>query len=309
VENDFVRTDQDQFVWQNDISLPLGKALIATEWLGQKLTASQSYDKTKRTIRSLLAGWSASVDSHRWQFNLRRDDITETGAKTTGAFSYGYQFSDTLRASASYGTAYKAPSMNALYYPGQGNPDLKPEFARNRELALHYATGRHDASITYFENNIDDLIQWAESPVGSGIFLPDNIASARITGWALVYKGSFGPLSLRAGIDLQDPRDTENGNRLARRARERANLGAEYAVGAWTVGGELVSTGERYSDARNTERMGGFTLANLTATYRIDQNLSLFGRINNLFDKQYELVNDYGVSGVNALVGIRYQPK
>ena len=55
--------------------------------------------------------------------------------------------------------------------------------------------------------------------------------------------------------------------------------------------------------------MGGFTLTNLTATYRIDQNLSLFGRINNLFDKQYELVNDYGVSGVNALVGIRYQPK
>ncbi len=314
VEFSAVRTDQDQVAWQNDINLPLGKALLAAEWLKQRLTASQGYDKTERTIKSLLAGWSASADAHRWQFNLRRDDITETGAKTTGALSYGYQFSDAFRASASYGTAYKAPSMNDLYFPdtptvGRGNPDLKPEFARNRELAVHYETARHQASLTYFDNRIDDLIQWVETPAGSWFYVPENVASARITGWTLAYNGSFGPLSLRGGIDLKNPRDTENGNRLARRARERANLGAEYAVGAWTVGGELVSTGERYSDARNTERMGGFTLTNLTATYRIDQNLSLFGRINNLFDKQYELVNDYGVSGINALVGIRYQPK
>ena len=314
VEFSSVRTDQDQFAWQNDINLPIGKALVAAEWLNQKLTASQSYDKTERTIGSLLAGWNASAGAHRWQLNLRRDDITQTGAKTTGAVAYGYQISDALRASASYGTAYKAPSMNDLYFPntpfaGQGNPDLKPEFARNREAALHYETARLQASITYFDNRIDDLIQWAETPVGSGFYVPQNVASARITGWTLAYKGTFGPISLRAGIDLQDPRDTATGNLLARRARQRANLGADYAIGAWTLGGEIVSTGERYSDVENTERLGGFTLTNLTVSYRIDRDLSLFGRVNNLFDKKYELVNDFGVPGVDVLVGIRYQTR
>ena len=314
VEFSAVKTDQDQVSWQNDISLPLGKALLAAEWLDQKLVASQGYDKTERTIRSLLAGWNASAGAHRWQLNLRRDDISQTGAKTTGALAYGYQISDELRASASYGTAYKAPSMNDLYFPntafvGRGNPDLKPEFARNREASLHYETASHQASVTYFDNRIDELIQWAETPAGSWFYVPQNVASAKITGWTLAYKGSLGPFSLRAGIDLQNPRDQATNNVLARRARHHANLGLDYSNGSWTLGGEIVGTGARFSDVENTQRMGGFTLTNLSATYRIDQNLSLFGRINNLFDRRYELIRDYGVPGINALVGIRYQPK
>ena len=308
-----VRTDQDQFSWQNDIKLPLGKALLAAEWLKQKIDASQEYDRTERTIKSLLAGWGASADAHRWQLNLRHDDISNTGSKTTGSAAYGYQFTDAWRAHASYGTAYKAPSMNDLYFPymafmGQGNPDLKPEYARNREVSLHYETARHAASVTYFHNNIEDLIQWQETPPGSWFYVPQNVASARITGWSFAYKGSFGPVSLRAGIDLLDPRDTETHNKLARRARQRANLGADYATGAWTLGGEFVTSGKRYDDAANEHHLGGYTLVNLTANYRIDRNLSLFGRINNLFDKQYELARDFDVPGVNALVGIRYQP-
>ena len=35
----------------------------------------------------------------------------------------------------------------------------------------------------------------------------------------------------------------------------------------------------------------------------------VIGGLNNVFDKQYELVRYYGTSGLNALVGLRYQPK
>jgi len=49
---------------------------------------------------------------------------------------------DDLRLTASYGTAYKAPTFNDLYYPNDGfyagNPDLQPETARNAELGLRY---------------------------------------------------------------------------------------------------------------------------------------------------------------------------
>ena len=41
----------------------------------------------------------------------------------------------------------------------------------------------------------------------------------------------------------------------------------------------------------------------------MDRNVSLFARINNLFDKKYEYVSDFATPGVNALVGIRYQPR
>lgn len=309
-----VRTDQDQAAWQNDVRLPLGTMLLAGEWLRQKVDASQDYDRTERAIKSLLAGWTASAGVHRWQLNLRHDDISGTGSKTTGSAAYGYQLADAWRINASYGTAYKAPSINDLYFPvmpymGQGNPDLKPEFARNREVSLHYETAMQSASVTYFHNRIDDLIQWQETSPGSWFYMPQNVASARITGWSLAYRASHGALSMRASVDLQDPRNTDTDKLLTRRARKHAMVGLDYAVGAWTLGGEVTSSGARYSDTDNDDRMGGYTLLNLSANYRVDRNVGLFARINNVFDKKYEYVSDFATPGFTALVGVRYQSR
>ena len=86
-------------------------------------------------------------------------------------------------------------------------------------------------------------------------------------------------------------------------------MGADYVVGAWTLGGEVVASGERYSDVGERRRMGGYALTNVSASYRVDNNVSLFARVNNLFNKKYELVDDFAVPGVNVLVGLRYQPR
>jgi vitamin B12 transporter len=77
------------------------------------------------------------------QFNLRRDDNSQFGDETTGSASYGYQFTPDWRAHLSYGTAFRAPTFNELYFPPSaffsgGNPDLQPEQAKNTEVG---ATG------------------------------------------------------------------------------------------------------------------------------------------------------------------------
>ena len=50
-------------------------------------------------------------------------------------------------------------------------------------------------------------------------------------------------------------------------------------------------------------------LVNLTARYVLSKEVSIEGRINNLFDKDYETVRGYNTGGFNAFVGVRYQPK
>ena len=55
--------------------------------------------------------------------------------------------------------------------------------------------------------------------------------------------------------------------------------------------------------------MGGYGLVNLTARYAINTELAIEGRINNLFDKNYETVSGYNTAGFNAFIGLRYQPK
>ncbi|MBV5332198.1 TonB-dependent receptor, partial [bacterium] len=96
-------TEQDQMSWQNDVKLPVGQALLAVEHLQQKLMSSTDFQANQRTIRSLLAGWNGNLGNHRLQGNLRHDENSQFGGKTTGGFGYGYQFSPDWRGRLSYG--------------------------------------------------------------------------------------------------------------------------------------------------------------------------------------------------------------
>lgn len=178
-----LRTDQDQIQWQNDVKLPVGTALLAVERLQQKVSGNTAFLVSERTINSVLGGWTGQLGQHRLQANLRRDENSQFGGKSTGSLGYGYQFTPDWRANAAYGTAFKAPSFNDLYWPGSGNPTLHPERATNREVSLHFQRADQHASATYYDNRISDLIDWA--PGANGLWAPSNINSARLTGWTL----------------------------------------------------------------------------------------------------------------------------
>ena len=309
-----IRTDQDQYQWQNDIRLPVGQALVAVERLEQKVASdSTAYTQRRRTIDSFLLGWSGRFDNHRLQVNGRYDDNSQFGGRTTGSAAYGYQFTDAWRANLSYVTAFKAPTFNQLYWPNDGfssgNPNLRPEKSTNQEAAVHYETSNHHASVTYFRNEVKDLIDWQETPPGSWFYIHVNVSKARITGWTLAYNGQVAGFDLRASADFQNPRDQDTGKLLQRRSTEHGLLAVGRQYGAWEWSAELVGSGRRYGDAANTQRLGGYGLLNLQAGYRLTRDWVVFARANNVFDKQYELAPDYGTPGANLFVGLRYSPK
>ena len=302
-----IRSTQTQFQWQNDIALPIGTALLAAERVEQSVSGSVDYTVTERSINSLLAGWTGHYDGHRLQVNVRNDDNSQFGAKTTGLLAYGYQFTDQWRANLSYGTGFKAPSFNDMYWPGAGNPDLKPETSENREASIHYETASQHASVTYYHNDVDNLIEWA--PNALGFWMPANVAQARLRGWTLAYDSQLGDYKLSGSLDLQDPEDALTNKVLRYRARQIAKMAVSRDFGAFNIGAEVLASGQRYNDAANTQELAGYGIVNLTAAYRLAADWSVFARANNIFDKDYTLVNDYSTPGANLFVGIRYSPK
>jgi vitamin B12 transporter len=306
VASSVFHTNQDQLAWQNDIKLPVGQALFAAEYLKQKLLSSTVFQVNERTIRSLLTGWNGSLGDHRLQGNLRRDENSQFGGKNTGFAGYGYQLNPDWRAHVSYGTAFRAPSFNELYFPNTfgaifaGNPNLKPEYARNREIGLDWERSSHRFSAVYFNNKVTDLI------VGYPLL---NVNSATLAGTSLSYAGSVGHWNGGVTVDLQRARDDVTGKRLIRRADEQLKTHLGYTRGAWSMTGEWQLAGDRFDDAANTQRLGGYGVANLLADYRLEKNWTLFGRANNLFNKQYELAKDYATPGASLFVGIRYSPQ
>ncbi|MDD2742463.1 MAG: TonB-dependent receptor [Rhodocyclaceae bacterium] len=302
-----IRSEQTQFQWQNDINLPLGSALLAVERVEQAVSGSVDYALKDRSINSALAGWTGQFAGHRLQVNVRNDDNSQFGDETTGLLAYGYQFTDNWRGNVSYGTGFKAPTFNDMYWPGAGNPDLKPETSENIEGSIHFETATQHASLTYYRNEVDNLIEWA--PNASGFWMPANVAKARLRGWTLAYNSQLGDYKLSGSIDLQDPEDTLTNKVLRYRARQIAKIAVSRYFGAFNLGGEVQVSGQRYNDAANTQALAGYGIVNLTAAYRFAADWSVFARANNIFDKDYTLVNDFATPGANVFIGVRYSPK
>ena len=104
------------------------------------------------------------------------------------------------------------------------------------------------------------------------------------------------------------PIDLGTGNTLARRANHYGTLAISAPVGAWNLGSEVQISGQRFDNASNTTRLGGYGLVNLFGTRPLNKDYSVLVRVNNLGDRAYQLANNYNTAGRNVFVGLRWAP-
>jgi len=299
------KTRQRQYAWQNDFALPAAQLSIALERREERVDSDAGFAVTARNTNAIVGVWQWREGPHALQANLRRDDSSQFGGRTTGALAYGYALGNGFRASASYGTAFKAPTFNDLYFPGFSNPDLRPETAHNAEVALRYAGASLTAGIVAYRNRVRDLIVFECD--ASFNCAPQNVADATLEGVTLELGARVGDTDLGGSVDLQRPEDDATGNLLPRRARRHGVLTIGRSWNALRVGVEVNASSARFDDAANTRRMGGYALVNLTADYALAAGWALFARLNNALDKHYELAADYNTAGAAGFVGVRYR--
>jgi len=297
--------------WQNNIKLGPGTAIAGAEYLAQNVTSDTVYTQTYRTIKSAFAGYTGQYEKHGWQANVREDDNSQFGHHTTGLLGYAYRLTPELRLRVGAGTAFKAPTFNDLYFPGQSNPDLRPERSRSKEAGVNYQFGNNRLSATYFDNRITDLIVFVVIDPITFAGMPQNVSQARIKGTELGYEGFFGGLQANAQLTFQDPMNEETGKLLQRRAREHGRLALSDAAGPWRLGAEVVASGARFesTDESPGTKMHGYGLLNLTASYALSRDWSVRARWNNVFNREYELAQNFNTPGSNVFVAVQYQPR
>ena len=298
-------TRQRLYVWQNDFLLLRGSLGVALERREERVGGDAAFAINSRDTNAAVGVYRLAEGPHAVQLNLRRDDSTQFGARTTGALAYGYGFAPGWRASAGYGTAFKAPTFNDLYYPGFSNPDLKPETARNAEVALRYASEALAAGIVAYRNRVRDLIVFeCDADFNCA---PQNVAAATLQGVTLDMRFRRGATVATASVDLQRPEDDASGLLLPRRARRHAALAVEHPLGPVQVRAELSASSARFDDAANTRRMGGYALINLLVEWPFEARWTAFARLDNLLDKHYELAADYRTAGATLFAGVRWR--
>ncbi|MBB3821644.1 vitamin B12 transporter [Xanthomonas arboricola] len=306
-------TRRKQGSLQADITTAPGLLTVGFDWQRDAIASSDNYDADSRIDRAAFAQWQQSFGAQSVQASLRRNDNSQFGGKTTGSLLWGWDFAEHLRLTASYGTAFKAPTFNELYYPDFGNPLLGPETSNSAELGLR---GRYDWgtwTLSAFQTRISDLIAYDASLVDAAhpFGQPNNIDKARIRGAEAGYETALAGWTLRSALTWLAPQadgEVGHGNWLPRRARQSGRIDADRTVGVFGVGASLFGSGKRFDDLANTERLAGYGLLDLRMSYAINTDWTVQFTANNVFDRRYETARWYAQPGRNYLLTFRYQP-
>jgi len=321
---------QNTFTWQNDFAIGEDILQVLAERKTQKISSNQldynNYDVNNFTTPYSLLGFSQTRNTnsgaiayqlkrgaHIANLSLRNDSISGYGPQTTGAAAYGYFFTEQWRANINYGTGFRAPTFNDLYYPGYGNTAVLPEKSKNTEAGLHYEKLGLEGHVVVFSNSISNLIQASNSdtcPVGTGLSgCASNVSSAKITGGTLSGATQISSLSLKGSFTQQNPVNESTNTTLIKQAKQYGNLAAEYLYQKLTAGVGATFSGRRDDFQGTSTGMGGYTIFNLYANYDLEKDLSVFARWNNALNKTYQLSYGYNTPGSNVFVGLRYAMK
>ena len=300
-------TREDQASWLNRLPAFGGTATVGLEWLKQSVDSTTDYTVDERTVRSALVGWKGQIGEHALQADVREDRNSQFGHHTTAQLGWGWQLAQDWRLRAAWGSAFHAPTFNTLYYPGFGNPDLKPEKSDSFELGLDGKLAGLELGATVFDNRIRDLIDYAPPD-----YLPANVNKARITGLSLKAGGALIDRDTRfkANLTWQDPKNDETDQLLRRRARVFGGLHLTHNAGPAQIGTDFSWVSRRFDSADQSagSAMGAYGLVAVFGSWAFTPEWRLEARVNNLGDKHYTTAQGYSAPGREGQVTLRWTP-
>src|SRR2546425_1791826 len=307
--------------WQHNFQIGNPLLLSAGYQFREGVADSPDFSATSRSkVISSHAGFAQAqvnlFDRILFTGGVRQDSYNVFGDATTYRVTGGYLLKETgTKFRGSYATGFRAPTINDLFFPDFANPNLRPEKSNGLDVGLdqRFLNDRLQLSVGYFWNRFRDLILFVDSPncppdtapFGS---CPLNFRSATTKGWETSAQFTLSKtLSLQAQYTKTFTRNLDNGLRLPRRPVDQASAGLSYQlIDPLRFNLEYRLVGGRVNDAANTQKMPSFDVVNVSATYDVTKQWQIFGRVDNLFDKDYEEVLFFGTPIRSVFVGVKF---
>ena len=298
-------TSRKQLTWQNDIALDKDVLSLMLENRSETVDSSTPYTVSSRDIRSAMLSYALNRADWNALAVLRNDDNSQFGSVNNWALSGGYRLTSNLRAVASVGTSFQAPSFNQLYFPNFGNAALTPQRNRSEEIGLRYRQGSLNLGAVVYRNDIQGFINPS-----------NNVQSSRavLRGVTLSADTQVGATSYALSYDYADPRSfssfaASNDLRLVRIAQNVLNARVSHRMNDVNLFGELKFSSDREDNNlafNGRDTLPGYGLLNLGVDWRIGKDLSVLARVNNVTDAQYALANTFSTPGRNVFVSLAW---
>lgn len=213
----------------------------------------------------------------------------------------------------SYGKAVKNPTLTELYgFAGdfRGNPNLQPETGIGWDAGLEqsFLDDRVTVDVTYFDSRIEDII------VGAGRTVVNLDGQSKARGVEASVRAEITEGLGLTGAYTYTTTEDPDGQELVRRPENVASLYLNYRfwqeranvnLGVLYTGNRDDTAFDPLTFAPSRVPLDAYTLVNLKGSYRINRYLEVFGRVDNLFDEQYEDVFGYGGAEQAFIAGLK----
>ena len=299
--------------WLNELQLTDNHQLIfGSDYRLDEVDSTTTFTKTERYDVGIFGEMHSRLwNDHFLNASLRWDENEAFGDYVTGNFGWRYNWKHGISAFASFGNAFKAPTLNDLYYldpwGSHGDPNLSPEESTSFEVGL---AGAHDWGqweLRAYHTDIENLITWHTSQI-TFISAPIQTQKAQIDGIEAELSAVVFGWNHRLGLQLLNPRDRITNLRLPRRADKILTYDLSRSYGQFDVGGNVLARGNSFEQdwLGNRTEVAGFVTVDLRTAYHFDKNWIISAKLNNLLDKQYQLVDTYNTADRNFFISIHY---
>ena len=226
----------------------------------------------------------------------RLDDNSTYGNEGTYSIGLGGKLPLDSLLSVRYGTGFRAPNMQELYFPYYGNKELKSEKSNNWEVSLTNNNALGNVYVNAFYNKFRNWIG-SKPPM----YLYENLDKVTIKGLEFGTDLSF--LETHHFIASASLTDTENRTThkeldgKAKQIYKARYHGSEKIAGHTIDGfGEYRFTSKRKFS--NVPNQGGFGVVNIGVGFSVLNDMVRFGvGADNIFDKKYEYIYGYPTGG------------
>ncbi|SDU32341.1 TonB-dependent receptor plug domain-containing protein [Desulfobacula phenolica] len=268
------------------------------------------------------------------KYEIESDDGQKTD-ETNWSSNLGavYKLAPGLSVRANFAEAFRMPTADQLYMFNDysawgfgiwsGNPDLKPEESKTYEIGMDFSRAAFSCGMTYFYTDFKNKIDYSYIPA-EDLTRYENVEGATISGiegslqldigalldwsYTLAPYGSFTYLTEYADdATKKDLQYTPNWTASYGLKVANSDIGFSAGLNFSYIGEQDITDYE----GTGATALGSHTVADLTVSktllsFKKYGDVSLKAEIQNLFNKDYAVVQGYPMPGRTFFAGLKY---
>lgn len=311
-DSSYIRGQQNALRWGNVYEIAQAhKVSFGVDVLRDNYdTSGDNGYKIQRSTSGYYTGFTSVWDALSLQANVRRDQIgidytaygdrshADIGATST-LLGAGYQLHSNWKLTGTVSSGFRAPTA----YDISTNIAVKQEDFKSQEAGLVFTNDQTHGRLVYFKTT-------TKSAIGYDLnWQAVNIGETRVDGIEATLRTNWQGNSIKLSVVQQDPWSVTDQELLGRRARQYGSVDMSRQILAYEVGTRFYAAGARKDSHYNAHVLPGYSTWAFYVNRKIDRDWTVRLKLENAFNRNYQLAYGYNTPGRGLYAALQYHPK